>query len=139
MACAPILEDMKSSLKAVAAFALISVSPSLVGPAQWVGPLAAQDNDPSAAPVEATDIPAPVAIQPADETPWLYEGSNVPVDREWLFGQMDNGLRYAVRRNGVPPNAVSIRVRVDVGSLHERDSEQGYAHRLELLLFRERT
>ncbi|NQZ46174.1 MAG: insulinase family protein [Erythrobacter sp.] len=130
---------MNSSLKAVAAFALISVSTSLVGPVLWGGPLAAQDNAPSAALVEAAEIPAPVAVQPADETPWLYEGSNVPVDREWLFGQMDNGLRYAVRRNGVPPNAVSIRVRVDVGSLHERDSEQGYAHLLEHLLFREST
>ena len=32
---------------------------------------------------------------------------------------------------------VSIRVRLDVGSLHERDFEQGYAHLLEHLLFRE--
>jgi len=89
------------------------------------------------APAEATAIPAPTALQNADETPWLYQGSDVPVDREWLFGEMDNGLRYAVRRNGVPPGQVSIRVAVDAGSLHERDFEQGYAHLLEHLLFRE--
>ncbi|MEM7702984.1 MAG: insulinase family protein [Pseudomonadota bacterium] len=82
-------------------------------------------------------IPAPKALQEGDETPWLYEGSDVPVDRKWLFGKMDNGLRYAVRRNGVPPGQVSIRVRVDAGSLHEQDHEQGYAHLLEHLLFRE--
>ncbi len=82
-------------------------------------------------------IPAPQALQTGDEVPWLYEGSNVPVDREWLFGKMDNGLRYAVRRNGVPPRQVSIRVRIDAGSLHERDDEQGFAHLLEHLLFRE--
>ncbi|MEM1194586.1 MAG: insulinase family protein [Pseudomonadota bacterium] len=80
---------------------------------------------------------APLALQTGDETPWLYRGSDVPVDREWLFGEMDNGLRYAVRRNGVPPGQVSIRVRIDAGSLHERDFEQGYAHLLEHLLFRE--
>ena len=83
------------------------------------------------------EIPAPQALQPLDETPWLYEGSNVPVDRDWLFGQMDNGLRYAVRRNGVPPRQISIRVRIDAGSLHEEDAEQGFAHLLEHLLFRE--
>src|SRR3546814_16393389 len=55
--------------------------------------------------------PAPQFTQAQDEVPWLYRGSDVPVDREWLFGEMDNGLRYAVRRNGVPPKQVSIRIR----------------------------
>lgn len=50
---------------------------------------------------------------------------------------MDNGLRYAVRDNGVPPGQVSIRIRIDAGSLHETDSEQGFAHLLEHLSFRE--
>ncbi|MEL7197541.1 MAG: insulinase family protein [Pseudomonadota bacterium] len=83
------------------------------------------------------DIPEPKALQTDGEVPWLYRGSDVPVDEKWLFGEMDNGLRYAVRRNGVPPRQVSIRVRIDAGSLHERDEEQGYAHLLEHLLFRE--
>ena len=95
----------------------------------------AVDRSPSEA--EAGAIPAPRALQPEGEVPWLYRGSDVPVDREWLFGEMENGLRYAVRRNGVPPRQVSIRVRIDAGSLHEEDSEQGYAHLLEHLLFRE--
>ncbi|MEZ5742672.1 MAG: insulinase family protein [Sphingomonadaceae bacterium] len=73
----------------------------------------------------------------ADDVPWLYENSDVPPDREWNFGELDNGLRYAVRRNGVPPGQVSIRIRVDAGSLNEADSEQGYAHLLEHLLFRQ--
>jgi zinc protease len=85
------------------------------------------------------DVPPPKAIQGEDEVPWLYEGSNVPVDREWVFGKLPNGLRYAVRRNGVPPNQISIRVRIDAGSLHETDNERGYAHLLEHLLFREST
>ncbi|MDA9918517.1 insulinase family protein [Erythrobacter sp.] len=84
-----------------------------------------------------SNVPAPKALQTDGEVPWLYEGSDVPVDKAWLFGKLDNGLRYAVRRNGVPPNQVSIRVRVDAGALHERDWEQGYAHLLEHLLFRE--
>lgn len=80
------------------------------------------------------------AIQPRyvqTSDPWIYRGSDVPQDKEWLFGQMPNGLRYAVRRNGVPPGQVSIRVRIDAGSLYETDRERGYAHLLEHLLFRQ--
>lgn len=90
------------------------------------------------APATAVAAPAqPRHLQTGEETPWIYRGSDVPHDKEWLFGEMPNGLRYAVRRNGVPPGQVSIRVRIDAGSLHERDNERGYAHLLEHLLFRE--
>lgn len=85
----------------------------------------------------SADSAMPESMQSGDEVPWLYRGSDIPIDREWKFGELDNGLRYAVRRNGVPPGQVSIRIRVDAGSLHERDGEQGYAHLLEHLLFRE--
>ena len=116
---------MKFFVRAVAALSVTSV------PAVTILPVMAQE-----APANPP-VPAPRALQPTDETPWLYEGSNVPVDREWLFGEMDNGLRYAVRRNGVPPRQLSVRVRVDAGSMHETDSEQGFAHLLEHMLFRE--
>ena len=69
-------------------------------------------------------------------TPWLYENSEIPVDTSWTFGELDNGLRYAVKHNGVPPDQASIRIRVDAGSLHERDDELGYAHLIEHLSFR---
>jgi len=75
-------------------------------------------------------------VHAADEA-WLYRGSDVPQDREWQFGQLDNGVRYAVRRNGVPPGQVSIRVLMDVGSLYEENSERGFAHLLEHLVFRQ--
>ena len=45
-------------------------------------------------------------------------------------------MRYAVRNNGVPPGQVSIRVRMDVGSMFETEDERGYAHLLEHLTFR---
>jgi zinc protease len=114
----------RALLLIAAPFAL--VSPSLAQNAALPAPAAQPDA-----------MPAPRALQAEGEVPWLYGGSDVPVDRQWLFGEMENGLRYAVRRNGVPPRQVSIRVRVDAGSLHEEDSEQGYAHLLEHLLFRE--
>ncbi len=111
--------------------ALVAFPPLLEGSALAQSAPAAVRTQP------ALPAPAPRHLQTGDTTPWIYEGSDVPQDKEWLFGQMPNGLRYAVRRNGVPPGQVSIRVRIDAGSLHERDSERGYAHLLEHLLFRE--
>ncbi|MEP5938586.1 MAG: insulinase family protein [Erythrobacter sp.] len=97
-------------------------------------------NFPTTAMAQEVAAPAkaePQALQTGDETPWIYRGSDVPRDRDWLFGEMANGLRYAVRNNRVPPGQVSIRIRIDAGSLHERDEEQGFAHLLEHLSFRE--
>ncbi len=85
--------------------------------------------------VQCIVIPfAPVSAQES-EVPWLYENSDVPVDRSWTFGVLDNGVRYAVKKNSAPPGAVSVRVRVDAGSLMEEESEQGFAHLLEHLAF----
>ena len=71
-----------------------------------------------------------------DILPWLYKNSDVPVDKSWTFGELDNGLRYAIKHNGVPPGQVSIRLRMDVGSLMETEQEQGFAHFMEHLTFR---
>ena len=56
---------------------------------------------------------------------WLYVGSDIPRDTAWQFGVLPNGVRYAVRNNGVPPGQVSIRVRMDVGSMFETTEERG--------------
>ncbi|MBM0170321.1 M16 family metallopeptidase [Altererythrobacter sp. C41] len=92
---------------------------------------------PSATAQQALPAGAPESLQTGEEVPWIYRGSDVPRDKEWLFGEMDNGLRYAVRKNGVPPRQVSIRIRIDAGSLHEQDDERGFAHLMEHLSFRE--
>ena len=96
---------------------------------------AAQQSGAVAPAPTGTGLAAPLYAQPAD--PWIYRGTDIPVDREWLFGETPNGVRYAVRRNGVPPGQVSMRVRVDAGSLHEDASERGFAHLVEHLVFRE--
>ncbi|MGQ8781752.1 insulinase family protein, partial [Escherichia coli] len=71
-----------------------------------------------------------------DQTPWLYKGSDLPQDKMWKFGRLANGLRFAVRRNGVPPGQVAVRVRIDAGSLNEQAPERGFAHLIEHLSFR---
>lgn len=84
-------------------------------------------------PVQAQTAPRPVQTA---EDPWLYKGSDLVHDEEWKFGRLSNGIRYAVRKNGVPPGQVSVRVRIDAGSLNEQESERGFAHLLEHLSFR---
>ncbi|OYU34997.1 M16 family metallopeptidase [Novosphingobium sp. PASSN1] len=79
--------------------------------------------------------PAPRAA--SGVVPWLYRGSDVPQDKAWIFGVLPNGLRYAVRRNGVPPGQISVRVLVDAGSLYETEPQRGYAHLIEHLTFRD--
>ena len=79
--------------------------------------------------------PAPAA-QAGGDADWLYRGSDIPRDPAWRFGTLANGLHYAVRRNALPAGQVSIRVRIDAGSLHEADNERGWAHFLEHMLFR---
>ena len=86
-------------------------------------------------PVQA-QTSAVVSTVAQGQTPWLYEGSDVPVDVSWTFGTLSNGLRYAVKHNDVPAGQVSIRVRIDAGALYENDDEQGFAHLMEHLTFR---
>ncbi|MEZ0243149.1 MAG: M16 family metallopeptidase [Sphingomonas sp.] len=90
---------------------------------------------PALAQVAPPTIGAARSIQTADD-PWLYKGSDIVQDTAWRFGRLPNGVRYAVRRNGVPPGQVAVRVRIDAGSLMETDSERGFAHLLEHLSFR---
>lgn len=85
--------------------------------------------------ITATAEDVPQHAQPGD--PWIYRGTDIPIDEQWLFGELPNGVRYAVRENGVPPCQMSLRVAIDAGSINERDEERGFAHLLEHLVFRE--
>lgn len=113
--------------------ALLLVSVALPLPAQQRARRAAPVSrtlPPKAVPTRAT---APVTV---DTRPWLFADSDIPPDPNWHFGALPSGLRYAVRRNAVPPGQVAVRVRIDAGSLYETDAEQGFAHLIEHLSFR---
>src|SRR3546814_13717274 len=84
-------------------------------------------------PPQARETAATPAPRP---TPWLYKGSDGTVDTAWLFGEMANGLRHAIRHNGVPPGPASIPLRVGGGSLLAQNSQLGFAHFLELITSR---
>ena len=50
-----------------------------------------------ASPVPAQDAaaPAPRYVQSGTTTPWIYKGSDVPRDKEWVFGEMPNEIGRA--------------------------------------------
>jgi zinc protease len=47
------------------------------------------------------------------------------------FGVLPNGMRYQILRNATPPHNASLRLRIDVGSMYERDDQRGLAHFIE--------
>jgi zinc protease len=66
---------------------------------------------------------------------WAFTNSDVPLDPDYRFGQLANGMRYVIRRNANPQGQGLVRMDVAAGSLDEHDSERGYAHFVEHLAF----
>lgn len=126
----PMVATMNFSLLSRLSLAVVATVPLILA-----GPVAGQGRR---ADVAASVVP-PSNVQPesVDRTAWLYVGSDIPPDPGWQFGTLSNGLRFAVRRNGVPPGQVTIRLRVDAGAMMEQPHEAGWAHLIEHLSFRE--
>lgn len=72
----------------------------------------------------------------AASTPWPHELGDVPPDPAIRWGRLDNGLRYAVRKNTEPAGRVYLILQVAVGAVHEHDDQRGYAHFVEHMMFR---
>lgn len=67
---------------------------------------------------------------------WAQTYTDIKADPAVRFGQMKNGMRYAVMHNETPKGQVSIRLVVTSGSLNETDSQLGLAHFLEHMAFK---
>ncbi|WP_411290152.1 M16 family metallopeptidase, partial [Sphingorhabdus sp.] len=67
--------------------------------------------------------------------PWNAETSDLEPDATIIYGQLSNGLRYAIRPNQRPQNQVLVRMAIDFGSAAEADDEQGLAHFIEHMAF----
>ena len=92
----------------------------------------------AALPAVAVSQAQPVAVtqataQPSD--PWAQAASDIPADANVRFGQMANGMRYAILRNATPPGQASLRLRIDAGSLMENEDQLGLAHFMEHMAF----
>ncbi|MBW3558738.1 MAG: insulinase family protein [Proteobacteria bacterium] len=84
----------------------------------------------------APGVPSPAQGGPAGQpAPAAWPVSDLKPDPGVRFGQLPNGMRYAVMRNATPAGEASFRLRVDAGSLMERDDQLGLAHFMEHMIF----
>lgn len=70
-----------------------------------------------------------------DEPVWVHEVSDLAVYPGVVYGQLDNGMRYALMKNDTPSNQAVLRMQIAVGSLYEEDDQQGLAHFIEHMAF----
>lgn len=88
-----------------------------------------------AAPLLAQSPQAETSEVTAPQPVWPFEASDIPVDPEFVFGQLDNGMRYILRENATPEGTALVRMRIGSGSLEETDKERGLSHFLEHMAF----
>ena len=81
------------------------------------------------------ETPAPAAAQLLKPGEWAQAHSDVAPDPSIRFGALPNGMRYAIRKQSIPPGQAAVRMRIGAGSLMETDAQQGLAHFLEHMAF----
>ena len=74
-----------------------------------------------------TEIASPAVPTALDAT--------LPVDPEITVGRLDNGMRYFIRKNGVPAGREEIWLVVNAGSVLEDEDQRGLAHFIEHMAF----
>jgi zinc protease len=82
---------------------------------------------------QSAPVAAIATVQPSQ--PWPQASSDVPADADARFGTLSNGMRYLILHNATPPGQASLRLRIDAGSLMEKDSQLGLAHFMEHMAF----
>ncbi len=76
--------------------------------------------------------PTPVTLAPGQ---WAQVRSDLVPDPDIRFSALPNGMRYAIRKQTIPPHQAALRLRFDAGSLQEGEAQQGLAHFLEHMAF----
>ena len=60
----------------------------------------------------------PLAAQtaPGEQVSWAFEQSDLQAEEGWLFGELDNGMRYAIRKNDRPDGTALVHMnRIEPG------------------------
>jgi zinc protease len=77
---------------------------------------------------------APLAFA---RTPWPPPADGILAnDPTVVWGELPNGVRYAVIPGQTPPGKVSLRLVIEAGSLMESEQQRGLAHFLEHMAFK---
>ncbi|MFN3389183.1 MAG: insulinase family protein, partial [Allosphingosinicella sp.] len=82
--------------------------------------------------------PAPAAEPPpgaAARAAWGLTADGVAPHPDVRFGVLENGMRYALMRNAVPPGGLAVRFRIAAGAGDEGPRERGHLHLVEHMIF----
>ncbi|MCY1671223.1 insulinase family protein [Novosphingobium sp. SL115] len=77
----------------------------------------------------------PGTLASAPKPTWAFQQSDLPADPAYRFGQLENGMRFIIRRNATPAGTAQVRMDIATGSLDERENERGFAHFVEHMAF----
>ena len=80
-------------------------------------------------------VPALAQDTVSGETGWAFEQGDLAVEDGYVFGRLDNGMRYVIRSNDRPEGTALVRMEIAAGRLDERDGERGVAHFVEHMAF----
>ena len=84
----------------------------------------------------APGVPSPAQGGPAGQPARAsWPVSDLKPDPGVRFGQLPNGMRYAIMKNATPAGEASFRLRIDAGSLMEDENQLGLAHFMEHMIF----
>jgi len=61
--------------------------------------------------------------------------AKIPFDKSIKTGQLDNGLKYFIKKNAKPENKIELRLALNAGAMQEDDDQQGLAHFMEHMNF----
>ncbi len=78
---------------------------------------------------------APVVREYSHAIEFAQVHSDVAADPAVIFGRLPNGFTYEILRNATPPGTVSLRLRVNGGSMMEHEEQRGLAHFIEHMAF----
>ena len=67
---------------------------------------------------------------------WGHLDSDLPPDPAVHWGELENGVRFAILQNREPPSRLSLRLVVAAGSFMEAEEERGLAHFVEHMAFK---
>lgn len=59
----------------------------------------------------------------------------LPNSPDLVIGQLDNGVKYVIKKHSNPPGRISIQMLVSTGSLNESEDQRGLAHYMEHMAF----
>ncbi len=65
----------------------------------------------------------------------IVDKTSIPTDPSVRMGQLDNGLKYYIKKNAKPENRAELRLALNAGSILEDDDQQGLAHFVEHMAF----